>query len=67
MRHDRKGSPKEIKALNDQSERSVSDIYIYISQGKKDHTGLLHQQKKSGERKVIVLSAMHENMKETKD
>ena len=42
-------------------------IYIYISQGKKDHTGLLHQQKKSGERKVIVLSVMHENMKETKD
>ena len=64
MLYDRKETPKEVKALNDWEERSV--LHVYHEEKMIMLFSYIDEQN-SGEKNVIVLSNMHENVKVTKD
>lgn len=64
MRHNRKGIPKELKALTNRDERSVLHVY---HTDKKIMMASYIDKKKSGKKNVIVLSTMHEDVKVTND
>ena len=64
MRQDRKGVPKEVKALSDREEMSVLHVY---HESKKIMLVSYIDNKKSGKKNAIILSTMHENVKVTKD
>ena len=64
MRHDRKGIPKELKAVNEREEKSV----LYVHHEEKNVMLVSYiDKKKSGKKNVIVLTTMHDKVKVTKD
>ena len=64
MRHDRKGIPKEVKAIGNREEKSV--LYVYHKE-KNIMLAFYIDKKKLGKNNVIVLSTMHDSVKETND
>ena len=63
MRHDRKGIPKEVKAIGNREETSV--LYVYHKE--ENMLTSYIDKKKSGKKNVIVLSTMHNSVKVTND
>ena len=63
MKHDQKGIPKKLKPVADREERSVMHVY----NTKQKIMLVSYTDKKSGEKNVIVLSIMHDNIKITKE
>ena len=64
MHHDRKGIPKEVKAIGNREEKSV--LYVYHKEKNIMLTSYIDK-KKSGKKNVIVLSTMHDSVKVTND
>ena len=64
MHHDRKGIPKEVKAIGNREEKSV--LYVYHKE-KNIMLASYINKKKSGKKNVIVLSTMHDSVKVTND
>ena len=64
MHHDRKGIPKEVKAIGNREEKSV--LYVYHKE-KNIMLASYIDKKKSGKKNVIVLSTMHDRVKVTND
>ena len=64
MHHDRKGIPKEVKAIGNREEKSV--LYVYHREKNIMLVSYIDK-KKSGKKNVIVLSTMHDSMKVTND
>ena len=64
MHHDRKGIPKEVKAIGNREEKSV--LYVYHKE-KNIMLASYIDKKKSGKKNVIVLSTMHDSVKVTND
>ena len=64
MRHDRKGIPKEVKAIGNREEKSV--LYVYHKE-KNIMLASYIDKKKSGKKNAIVLSTMHDSVKVTND
>ena len=64
MCHDRKGIPKEVKAIGNREEKSV--LYVYHKE-KNVMLASYIDKKKSGKKNVIVLLTMHDSVKVTND
>ena len=64
MRHDRKGIPKEVKAVGNREEKSV--LYVYHKE-KNIMLAYCIDKKTSGKKSVIVLSTMQDSVKVTND
>ena len=64
MRHDRKGIPKEVKAIGNREEKLA--LYVYHKE-KNIMLASYIDKKKSGKKNVIVLSTMHDSVKVTND
>ena len=64
MRHDRKGIPKEVKAIGNREKKSV--LYVYHKE-KNIMLASYIDKKKSGKKNVIVLWTMHDSVKVTND
>ena len=64
IRHDRKGISKEVKAMNDREEMSV--LHVYHKERKVMMVSYIDE-KKSGQKNVIILSTMRENVEITND
>ena len=64
MRHDRKGIPKEVKAIGNREEKSV--LYVYHKE-KNIMLASYIDKIKSGKKNIIVLSTMHDSVKVTND
>ena len=64
MHHDRKGIPKEVKAIGNREEKSVLHVY---HKEKNIMLASYSDKKKSGKKNVIVLSTMHDSVKVTSD
>ena len=62
MRHDRKGIPKEVKAIGNREKLSL--LYVYHKE-KNIMLAFYIGKKKSGKKNVIVLSTMHDSVKVT--
>ena len=63
MHHDRKGIPKEVKAIGNREEKLVLHVY----HKEKNMLASYIDKKKSGKKNVIVLSTMHDSTKVTND